>query len=83
MGYGKYWTCENCKQKSFDIFLNEWIHMPSLTIQSGKGIFLDFERAGWQDKDKYEQYKDLTFCSADCMLKWFAQKYKLNNPSAR
>lgn len=80
---GIYWKCEMCGKKSFDVFPSSWIHLPHLTIQVGKGLFIDWDRVTYENKKDYSQFRDLTFCSLYCYLEWLKKTFPTKNPSER
>jgi predicted RNA-binding Zn-ribbon protein involved in translation (DUF1610 family) len=68
MTRGTFFQCEHCKQKAYNEFPLEWMHVASLTLQVGRGCYLEKNRtSGYEDEyaneNRYQVYKHLTFCS--------------------
>lgn len=85
---GLYFQCENCKQRAFNDFPIEWMHVPILAIQVGKGCYIERDKDSYDrdylNENRYQCFKNLTFCSMVCFLEWFKNNYpEYQNPSQR
>lgn len=85
---GIFFECENCKTRTFNEFPIDWMHIPILSIQVGKGCYIEKDRDsygdGYSGDARYDHFNHLTFCSMGCFLTWFRNKYpKYQNPSQR